>query len=150
MTHKKDLLHAPDTPLILCCSQYNRYCPVRRVLPAAMLRLGSVPAAPPLSSGAPERPGDTRCARQSSHSLLGWPYFVSSPASGPAPSALNCRHRRGKIPASAAGFAGRILYPQGSLPGDTQRPSPPRPSPGGHRRSCRSQSTAPSAGTPPP
>ena len=62
MTHKKDLLHVPDTPHALHFPQYSRNPSVRRVWIAAKPRPGSVPAAPPLSSRAPARPGDARRA----------------------------------------------------------------------------------------
>ena len=143
MTHKKDLPHAPDTPLILCCSQYSRNLAVRRVRSAAMPRPGSAPTAPPWSSGAPERPGDTMCVPGCLHSPPEWPHSASSPASGPAPAVPGYLHMHGKIPASGAGCVGRSPWPPDSLPGDTQRPSPPRPSPGEHRWPCQSQGTIP-------
>ena len=85
MAHKKDLLHAPDTPLILCCPQYSRYCPVRRALFTAMPQFGSVPAAPPWPSGAPARPGDTRRACRNPHSS-------PNQAPGEASTVRGCRH----------------------------------------------------------
>ena len=143
MTHKKDLLHAPDTPLILCHSQYSRYCPARRVLPAAMPRPGSAPSAPSWSSGAPERPGDTRRVPGCLHSPPEWPHSASSPALGPAPAVPGYLRRLGRTPLSGAGFWGRSPRTRGSWPGDTQRPLPPRPSPGEHRWPCQSQGTIP-------
>ena len=143
MTHKKDLLHAPDTPLILCYSQYSRYCPARRVLPAAMPRPGSAPSAPSWSSGAPERPGDTRRVPGCLHSPPEWPRSASSPALGPVPAVPGYLRRHGRTPASVAGFVGRSPCTRDSWPGNTQRPSLPRPSPGGRRQPIQSQSTIP-------
>ena len=103
---------------------------------------GSVPAARTWSSGAPERPGDTMRVPGCLHSPPEWPHSASSPALGPAPAVPGDLRRLGRTPSSGAGFWGRSPCPRDSWPGNTQRPLPPRPSPGGCRRLCRSQSTA--------
>ena len=106
-----------------------------------MPRPGSAPSASPLSSGAPARPGDTRRVPGCLHSPPEWPRSASSPALGPAPAVPGYLRRHGRTPASVAGFVGRSPCFQGSLPGDAQRPSPPRPSPGVYRQPGRSRNT---------
>ncbi len=95
---------------------------------------------------APERPGDTMCVPGCLHSPPEWPHLRPAQLLGPAPAVPAICVGSVELPYPAQVSGGEARRTRGSWPGDTQRPLPPRPSPGEHRWPCQSQGTIPTSG----